>query len=67
MEPCPPKSDSTTDLMRRAMIGQAKPLLPYLTSEKLEEKTELLKKSYSRWNRLTIEKEIIREMEGLIK
>ena len=67
MEPCPPKSDSTTNLMRRAMIGQAKPLLPYLTSEKLEEKTELLKKSYSRWNRLPIEKEIIREMEGLIK
>lgn len=67
MEPCPPKSDSTTDLMRRAMIGQAKPLLPYLTREKLAEKTELLKKSYSRWHRLPVEQEMIKEMERLSK
>lgn len=67
MEPCPPKSDSTTDLMRRAMIGQAKPLLPYLTPEKRQEKLELLKKSYSRWHRLPVEQEMIRELEAVAK
>lgn len=63
MKPCPPKSDSTTDLMRRAMIGQAKPLLPYLTEEKREEKAALLKGAYSRWNRLPVEREMIRALE----
>lgn len=67
LQPCPPRSDATTDLMKRAMVGQAKPLLPYLTREKLEELQERLKKSYSRWQRLPVEQEMIKEMERLKK
>ncbi|HIV23599.1 MAG TPA: hypothetical protein IAC80_06635 [Candidatus Merdiplasma excrementigallinarum] len=64
-EPRPPKSDSTTDLMKRAMIGQAKPLFPYLRPEKRREVAERLKKAYSRWHRLPVETEVIRELERL--
>lgn len=67
MQPCPPKSDATTDLMKRAMVGQARPLLPFLTQEKLEELAERMKKSYNRWQRLPIEQEMIKEMERLKK
>lgn len=67
LQPCPPRSDATTDLMKRAMVGQAKPLLPYLTREKLEELQERLKKAYGRWQRLPIEQEMIKEMERLKK
>lgn len=65
LRPCPARSDATTDLMKRAMIGQAKPLLPFLTGEKLEELQERLKKSYGRWQRLPVEQEMIKEMEKL--
>ncbi len=64
-EPRPAKSDATTDLMRRAMIGQAKPLLPYLTAQKRSQVLELLKGAYSRWQRLPVEAEVIRELERL--
>lgn len=67
LQPCPPRSDATTDLMKRAMVGQAKPLLPFLTREKLVEMQERLKKTYSRWQRLPIEQEMIKEMERLKK
>lgn len=63
MQPVPAKSDATTDLMKRAMIGQARPLFPYLLKEKKEQLKEQLITSYSRWNRLPLEKEIIHELE----
>ena len=54
------------DIMsERAMIGQAKPLFPYLRPEKRREVAERLKKAYSRWHRLPVETEVIRELERL--
>lgn len=66
-EPVPSKSNATTDLMKRAMIGQAKPILSYLKKEKLMELKRLLDASYNRWQRLPVEKEVSDEMGRLIQ
>lgn len=66
MEPVPAKSDSTTDLMRRAMVGQILPFLPHLSAEKLTELKQQLDAAYTRWQRLPVEREVGKELTRLI-
>lgn len=66
MEPRPAKSDSTTDLMKRAMTGQIRPFLTYLPADKLLGLQKQMDASYGRWKMLPVEKEIYQEMKRLI-
>ena len=66
MEPRPAKSDATTDLMKRAMIGQVKPFLPFVPVEQLVKLQEQMENAYGRWKMLPVEKEIYKEVKWLI-
>ena len=64
--PCPSKSNATTDLMKRAMIGQAEPILKYVPKEVLAEQVAAMKAEYGRFSMLPVEKQVKRAMEDLI-
>ena len=66
MEPRPAKSDATTDLMKRAMIGQVKPFLSYVPKEQLAKLQQQMENAYGRWKMLPVEKEIYKEVKYLI-
>lgn len=66
-EPRPSKSDSTTDLMKRAMIGQVIPFLGYVRREELVRIKERLDQAYTRWQLLPVEKEVKKELDRLIR
>lgn len=65
-KPCPANSNATTDLMKRAMIGQVKPFLIYLEQEQLLYIQKRLEQAYGRWKMLPVEKEIYREIKRRI-
>ena len=59
-------SNSTTDLMKRAMVRLVMKYLPYLSREQLTEVKERLEKAYAKWNRLPVEKDFIKEINRLL-
>jgi len=65
--PWPADSNSTTDLMKRAMISQLKPYIPRISREKLVQVKERLEKGYSRSRRFPVEKDIIKEIEKTLQ
>ena len=64
--PRPAKSDSTTDLMKRAMIGQAVPFLKYVKKERLIQIRDRMRQAYTRWQLLPVEKDVKKELDRLI-
>lgn len=67
LQPVPVKSNATTDLMKRAMVSQFRPFLPYLTREKLAECLERMTSAYQRRQMLPVEKELVKAMEDLLR
>lgn len=65
-QPVPSGSNSTTSLMKRAMVGHLKPYLKKLSQEKLREVKERLETSYSKSQRLPVEREVLKEIEALL-
>ena len=64
--PRPSQSNSTTDLMKRAMIGQVMPFLKYVKREQLQAIRDRLDGAYTRWAILPVEKEVKKELDRLI-
>lgn len=60
-------SNSTTDLMKRAMISQALPYLPRLSRDKQAEIRDNLEKAYKKSQRLPVEKEVLKLLTELTK
>lgn len=54
-------------LMKRALVSQFLPLVPYLTDEKLEECHDRMIVSYRKCDLLPVEKQLIRTMEQRMK
>ena len=65
-EPRPAKSDSTTDLMKRAVIGQVIPFLEYVEKERLVQIRDRMGQAYTRWQLLPVEKDVKKELYWLI-
>ncbi len=65
--PRPARSDSTTDLMKRAMIGQITPFLSYMRQEDLRRILDRMDQAYTRWQLLPVEKEVKKELERLTR
>lgn len=61
------QSNSTTGLMKRAMVSQFLPLVPYLSQEKLEECCRRMTTAYRKRDLLPVEKQLIHAMEQRIK
>ena len=59
-------SNSTTDLMKRAMIGHIRPYLPMLSADKLQELKQKIESAYPKSQRLPVEKEVLKEMTRLL-
>ena len=66
LQPIPVESNSTTDLMKRAMRSQIKPLLPYLSRARLEQGMQQIQEGYRKRQLLPVEQELLREMERLL-
>ena len=66
MEPRDASSDSTTDLMKRAMIGQVEPFLEFVSKEKLFELKENMEKAYGIRKMLPVEKNIYKAVKKLL-
>ena len=66
MEPRDAYSDSTTDLMKRAMIGQVEPFLEFVSKEKLLELKDQMEKAYGVRKMLPVEKNIYKAAKRLI-
>lgn len=67
LAPQPARSDATTALMKRAMIGQAEPLLPYLAPETLSALRDRLAAAYDKRDILPVEKQMLKKMDKLLK
>ena len=65
-QPLDPSSNSTTVLMKRAMVGQLSPYLAYLSREKLEEIKDRMESAYKKSQRLPVEKTLLKEIDGLL-
>ena len=65
--PAPADSNATTDLMKRAMIGHLGPYLPRLSQDKLREIKDRMEQAYSKSQRLPVEKEILKQIEALLR
>lgn len=65
-EPVPANSNSTSDLMKRAMISQLKPWLSRLNKEQLRVIRERVETAYPRSKRLPVEREVLKEIAGLL-
>lgn len=63
----PANSNSTTDLMKRAMLGQLKPYLPKISEGKLLEVKKRIEAAYSRWQRLPVEQDMLKEIDSYLK
>ncbi|MBQ0059689.1 MAG: hypothetical protein KBS83_07075 [Lachnospiraceae bacterium] len=63
MQVRPVESDSTTDLMKRAMIGQAESLLPYLSQEKVGEIHERISSAYTKRQMLPVESNMLKALK----
>mgnify|MGYP003289920437 CR=1 FL=1 len=59
-------SDSTTDLMKRAMIGQVEPFLPYVSKEKLTQLKSDMENAYGIRKMLPVEKNIYKAVKKLL-
>lgn len=66
MQPIPADSNATTDLMKRAMIGQVMPFLPYVSPEHLEKLQRQMESAYGKWKMLPVEKKVYKEIKHLI-
>lgn len=66
LEPIPVRSNATTDLMKRAMRSQLRPLLKYLTKERLELGCQQIREGYRNRELLPVEREMLKEMERMI-
>ena len=67
LEVRPMKSNSTTDLMRRAMASRFTPYLPQLTTEALAKHTEAYKTGYRPRDLLPVEKTLLADLEKELK
>lgn len=65
--PVPEKSNGTISLMKRAMLGQVKPLLPRLSREQLTQLKERIEGAYKKNQRLPVEQEVLKEIGKLLK
>lgn len=63
LEPQPVKSNATTVLMKRAMVGQLEPLLPHFPQELARECLERMREAYPKHTQLPVEKELMRQLE----
>lgn len=59
--------NTTTGLMKRAMVSQFLPLVPYLSLEKLAECHQRMTTAYRKRDLLPVEKQLIRAMEQRLK
>lgn len=67
LEPFPGDSNSTTNLMKRAMCSQFQPMLACLTAEQIQPLYDRLKKAYRPRDLLPVEKTLLKEMEQRLK
>lgn len=67
LTPQPAKSNGTAVLMKRAMVGQAAPLLPYLTRQQLTALRDRLAAAYGKRQALPVEKEMLEKMDGFLR
>lgn len=67
LEPQPVKSNSTTVLMKRAVVGQLKPLLPCFPRDLARECLERMREAYPKHTQLPVEKELMRQLERRLK
>lgn len=67
LAPQPAKSNGTATLMRRAMAGQAEPLLPYLTKEQLTVLRDGLAGAYGKRQALPVENAMVHKMNALLE
>ncbi len=65
-QPVPPQSDSTSNLMKRAMIGQVIPFLPNLDKVQLTDIQTRILGAYTRRQLFPVEKDVLRELDHLI-
>lgn len=65
LAPIPPKSNATTNLMKRAMRSQFKPYLAYLTRERLQLAAEQIQEGYRSRDLLPVEREMVKEIARL--
>ncbi len=65
LEPIPPKTNATTNLMKRAMRSQFKPYLAYLTPERLQQAAGQLQEGYRPRDLLPVEREMVKEIARL--
>ena len=61
------QTNTTTGLMKRAMVSQFLPFVPYLSREKLEECHHRMTAAYRKRDLLPVEKQLIRTMEQRLK
>ena len=66
-QPLPEKSNGTSSLMKRAMIGQVLPLLPRLSRDKLIQIRDKMEAAYKKSQRLPVEQEVLKEIGRLLK
>lgn len=66
MQTVPASSNATTDLMKRAMIGQVTPFFPYVSMEHLKELQKQMETAYGKWKMLPVEKQVYKEVKRLI-
>lgn len=64
-QPVDPRSNTTADLMRRAMIREAKPYLSRISEEKRKQIRIRLERAYTKKQWLPVEEEIIKELYRL--
>jgi len=62
----PEKSNHTSALMKRAMIGQVQPYLSRLSRVKLEELQKKIEGAYKKSQRLPVEQEVLKEIKRLL-
>lgn len=66
-EPVPEKSNHTSALMKRAMVGQLLPYLSRLSRDKLVQLQQKIEGAYKRSQRLPVEQEVLKEISRLLK
>lgn len=59
--------NSTTGLMKRAMVSLFLPLMPYLDRDKLKDFHARITGAYRKYDRLPVEEQLIRAMEQRLK
>ena len=67
LEPKPKNSNSTTDLMKRAVEAELIPFLPFMSKDALSEGAKTLLETYGKWQMLPREKELYQKIKELLK